>query len=55
LKSRTTAPGVATSDLGYSRWEHGLVIDRWTQSDDRANIVREHADECFYLTKPLSG
>ena len=41
--------------LGYSLWEDGLAIDRWTQSDDQGNIVREHADECFYLTKPLSG
>jgi hypothetical protein len=24
--------------LGYSLWEHGLVIDRWTQSDDQGTL-----------------
>jgi hypothetical protein len=37
--------------LGYALWEHGLVIDRWTQFDDNGKVVKEHADECFYLTK----
>jgi predicted N-acetyltransferase YhbS len=40
--------------LGYGLWEHGLVIDRWTQKDDKGRAVREHADECFYLTKALA-
>jgi len=37
--------------LGYALWEHGLVIDRWTQFDDNGRVVKEHADKCFYLTK----
>jgi GNAT superfamily N-acetyltransferase len=37
--------------LGYTVWDHGLVIDRWTQFDDSGKVVKEHADECFYLTK----
>jgi GNAT superfamily N-acetyltransferase len=40
--------------LGYVLWEHGLVIDRWTEKDDKGRAVREHADQCFYLTKALS-
>ena len=40
--------------LGFVPWEHGLVIDRWTQKDDSGRPVREHADECLYLTKALS-
>jgi GNAT superfamily N-acetyltransferase len=39
--------------LGYVLWGHGLVIDRWTERDDNGMVVKEHADECFYLTKPL--
>jgi GNAT superfamily N-acetyltransferase len=39
--------------LGYALWEHGLVIDRWMQFDDNGKVVKEHADDCFYLTKPL--
>lgn len=40
--------------LGYVQWGHGLVIDRWTERDDRGEVVREHADECFYFTKRLA-
>jgi GNAT superfamily N-acetyltransferase len=40
--------------LGYAQWEHGLVIDRWTQRDNTGQPVGEHADECFYLIKYLS-
>lgn len=40
--------------LGYVLWQHGLVIDRWTQRDDTGRAVSEQADECFYLTKGLS-
>ncbi len=39
--------------LGYVRWEHGLVIDQWAETDDQGRILREYADECFYLTKAL--
>jgi GNAT superfamily N-acetyltransferase len=37
--------------LGYVLWEHGLVVDRWTERDRYGRAVSEHADECFYLTK----
>jgi GNAT superfamily N-acetyltransferase len=40
--------------LGYVPWEHAMVTDRWTERDDVGRPVREHADECFYLTKDLS-
>ncbi len=39
--------------LGYALWGHGLVIDRWTERDDDGRVVREYADQCFYLSKPL--
>jgi GNAT superfamily N-acetyltransferase len=39
--------------LGYVEWDHGLVVDRWKERDDRGEVVREHADECFYFTKRL--
>lgn len=41
--------------LGYARWTHGLVIDRWTQRGDDGRVLGEQADECFYLTKQLLG
>ncbi len=39
--------------LGYAHWGHGRVIDRWTQRNDHSDVVIEHADECFYLTKQI--
>jgi len=30
-----------------------LVIDRWTQRDNDGQVLGEHSDECFYLTKRL--
>jgi GNAT superfamily N-acetyltransferase len=41
--------------LGYVRWEYGLVVDQWAETDDQGGVLRENADECFYLTKALSG
>jgi len=54
-------PGVARDSggrrlyerLGYAHWGHGRVIDRWTQRNDHGDVVIEHADECFYLTKQI--
>lgn len=40
--------------LGYAQWEQGLIIDRWMERDHNGGVVREHADECFYLTKSRS-
>jgi GNAT superfamily N-acetyltransferase len=39
--------------LGYTMWAHGLVIDRWTERGNDGQVLGEHADECFYLTKRL--
>lgn len=37
--------------LGYRQWEHGQVIDHWTEihADHRV----DHDDPCDYLIKPL--
>jgi ribosomal protein S18 acetylase RimI-like enzyme len=40
--------------LGYVMWDHGLVIDRWTERDRHGRAVSEQADECHYLFKSLS-
>ena len=40
--------------LGYAMWAQGLVIDRWTQRGNDGQVLGEHADECFYLTKRLA-
>ena len=40
--------------LGYAMWAHGLVIDRWTKRGNDGQVLGEQADECFYLTKPLT-
>lgn len=40
--------------LGYVMWEHGLVIDRWTERDRDGRAVSEQADQCFYLFKRLN-
>ncbi len=41
--------------LGYTHWGHGRVVDRWMQRNDHGDVVIEHADECFYLTKRLGS
>lgn len=40
--------------LGYQPWDGAQVIDTWTEQDADGNVVRSHADRCFYLLKPLS-
>lgn len=39
--------------LGFRDWGDGDVVDRWNERDGFGVIVREHAEACAYLIKPL--
>jgi len=41
--------------LGFSDWGQGTVVDRYTETDQLGVPVRDHADECFYLTKAMTA
>jgi hypothetical protein len=32
---------------------HGLVIDRWEETDAAGTVLNRNADPCHYLTKPI--
>jgi hypothetical protein len=40
--------------LGYVEWGRGMICDQWIERDQTGAVVAEHADECLYLTKPLT-
>jgi GNAT superfamily N-acetyltransferase len=41
--------------LGYVEWGQGTICDQWVERDRAGGVVAEHADECLYLTKPLTS
>ncbi len=40
--------------LRYHDWGHGLVPDRWDETDSAGRVLRTNADPCHYLTKPIT-